>query len=236
MNRNKRKNTQGNKRRTSGKSLGIIRVMPVNTRRKIPATLTEEQEWQTDVPNIKLSRAFLIFLMLHIVAVAGILLFNMMKGEDLEAAVSTAGDSSERGAEGKEPATKRVNRTAPLGGTSPWLDDSNATTVEIDRAEYRGLRQHVVRSGDSLKTIAAQHLVSPRELAALNKLTEGRTSIIIAHRLSTMRTADKILVFHRGELREGGNHEALMTENGIYARLYRLQYGADAPHNGSTPS
>ena len=69
---------------------------------------------------------------------------------------------------------------------------------------------------------------------ALNKLTEGRTSIIIAHRLSTIRTADKILVFHRGELREEGNHDALMAENGIYARLYRLQYGAEAPQNGSS--
>ena len=69
---------------------------------------------------------------------------------------------------------------------------------------------------------------------ALHKLTEGRTSIIIAHRLSTIRTADKILVFHRGELREEGNHDALMAENGIYARLYRLQYGADAPQNGSS--
>ena len=62
---------------------------------------------------------------------------------------------------------------------------------------------------------------------ALNTLTEGRTSVIIAHRLSTIRGADKILVFHRGELREVGNHDELIAEDGIYARLYRLQYGSD---------
>lgn len=64
---------------------------------------------------------------------------------------------------------------------------------------------------------------------ALNTLTRDRTSVIIAHRLSTIRNADRILVFHRGELREAGNHDALIAENGIYARLYRLQYGTDLP-------
>jgi ATP-binding cassette subfamily B protein len=60
---------------------------------------------------------------------------------------------------------------------------------------------------------------------ALGKLTRGRTSVIIAHRLSTIRRADRILVFHRGELRESGRHEELMAADGIYARLYRLQFG-----------
>ncbi len=59
---------------------------------------------------------------------------------------------------------------------------------------------------------------------ALDKLVTGRTSVIIAHRLSTIRSADRILVFHHGELREQGNHRALMDLNGIYARLYRLQF------------
>ncbi len=61
--------------------------------------------------------------------------------------------------------------------------------------------------------------------SALGKLTEGRTSVIIAHRLSTIRNADKILVFHHGELREVGDHDALIAKDGIYARLYRLQFG-----------
>jgi len=60
---------------------------------------------------------------------------------------------------------------------------------------------------------------------ALGKLVRGRTSVIIAHRLSTIRDADRILVFHHGRLRESGRHEELIAADGIYARLYRLQFG-----------
>ena len=61
--------------------------------------------------------------------------------------------------------------------------------------------------------------------AALKKLIEGRTSVIIAHRLSTIREADRIIVLHKGEIREMGTHEELITAKGIYYRLYRLQAG-----------
>ncbi|HEV7731298.1 MAG TPA: ABC transporter ATP-binding protein [Candidatus Binatia bacterium] len=61
---------------------------------------------------------------------------------------------------------------------------------------------------------------------ALEKLMAGRTSVIIAHRLSTIENADRILVMHKGELREQGTHRALLAQNGIYAKLYRLQYAA----------
>lgn len=56
------------------------------------------------------------------------------------------------------------------------------------------------------------------------RLLEGRTSIVVAHRLSTIQNADKILVMHHGELRESGNHEELLALNGIYATLHSLQY------------
>ncbi len=58
---------------------------------------------------------------------------------------------------------------------------------------------------------------------ALNEVTAARTSILIAHRLATVRNADRIIVLHKGSLVECGNHETLMTENGLYARLYRYQ-------------
>jgi ATP-binding cassette subfamily B protein len=58
---------------------------------------------------------------------------------------------------------------------------------------------------------------------ALKALTRGRTTIAIAHRLSTLRDADRILVFDRGRLVEQGSHEALVAHNGKYARLVRLQ-------------
>lgn len=59
---------------------------------------------------------------------------------------------------------------------------------------------------------------------ALNELTRGRTSLIIAHRLSTIRDADHILVMHRGRIHESGTHESLLAVDGLYRRLYRLQY------------
>jgi ATP-binding cassette, subfamily B, multidrug efflux pump len=59
---------------------------------------------------------------------------------------------------------------------------------------------------------------------ALSKMVEGRTSVIIAHRLSTIQEADKILVMHKGQLREMGSHQQLLSQRGIYWKLYQLQY------------
>ena len=59
---------------------------------------------------------------------------------------------------------------------------------------------------------------------ALSRLMENRTSVVIAHRLSTIQNADKIIVMHRGEIRETGSHNELLQKNGIYYRLYQLQY------------
>jgi len=60
---------------------------------------------------------------------------------------------------------------------------------------------------------------------ALERLMDGRTSLVVAHRLSTIQHADQILVMHRGELRETGTHaELLRRDDGLYRRLYELQY------------
>jgi ATP-binding cassette, subfamily B, multidrug efflux pump len=59
---------------------------------------------------------------------------------------------------------------------------------------------------------------------ALDRLLEGRTALVIAHRLSTIQHADRILVFHKGKLREQGSHQQLLGLRGIYYRLYQLQY------------
>jgi ATP-binding cassette subfamily B protein len=63
-----------------------------------------------------------------------------------------------------------------------------------------------------------------RVRSALEKMIVGRTSFVIAHRLSTIQRADKILVMHKGQLRESGTHNELLTHRGLYWRLYRLQY------------
>jgi ATP-binding cassette subfamily B multidrug efflux pump len=59
---------------------------------------------------------------------------------------------------------------------------------------------------------------------ALSRMITGRTSILIAHRLSTIQRADTILVMHKGQLREHGTHQQLLTQRGLYWKLYQLQY------------
>ncbi len=63
-----------------------------------------------------------------------------------------------------------------------------------------------------------------RVRAALERMITGRTSVLIAHRLSTVQRADLILVMHKGKLREQGTHQELLALHGLYWRLYRLQY------------
>ena len=60
----------------------------------------------------------------------------------------------------------------------------------------------------------------------ISQLMKGRTSFVIAHRLSTIRNADLILVMKDGDIVEQGNHNELMTVNGIYANLYNTQFSS----------
>ena len=63
---------------------------------------------------------------------------------------------------------------------------------------------------------------------AVETLMKGRTALVIAHRLSTVQTADRILVLHHGELREQGTHAELLALGGLYSRLHELQFAAAA--------
>jgi ATP-binding cassette subfamily B multidrug efflux pump len=71
---------------------------------------------------------------------------------------------------------------------------------------------------------------------ALNRMVEGRTSLIIAHRLSTVQRANKIIVMHKGQVREMGTHQELLAQRGIYFKLYQLQYKDQEISAGRAPA
>ena len=68
---------------------------------------------------------------------------------------------------------------------------------------------------------------------ALHRLMEGKTSIVVAHRLSTIQDVDRIYVLHHGELREQGTHEQLLAQGDLYWKLYRLQYADQASQSAA---
>ena len=72
-------------------------------------------------------------------------------------------------------------------------------------------------------------LAGPR---ALDAALEGRTSLVIAHRLSTVRNADRILVLDEGRIVQSGTHSELLAEGGLYADLYRTQFVDDVSARG----
>lgn len=71
---------------------------------------------------------------------------------------------------------------------------------------------------------------------ALERMVEGRTSVLIAHRLSTVQRADTILVMHKGQLREMGTHQELLANRSLYWKLYQLQYKDQESGVGATAS
>ena len=71
---------------------------------------------------------------------------------------------------------------------------------------------------------------------AVDVLMEGRTALVVAHRLSTVQHADQILVLHRGEIRERGSHQTLLADDGLYRRLYELQYADQERTTEASPA
>ena len=72
---------------------------------------------------------------------------------------------------------------------------------------------------------ATAHIDTETELLiqeALERLMQGRTTIMVAHRLSTIQHADHIIVMHKGRIRERGHHPQFLEQNGIYQKLYDL--------------
>ena len=115
-----------------------------------------------------------------------------------------------------------------FGPLLPDSDDLRVRTV-CEEAQRAGAvwgalpasrRRAVLESlADALD--AASEQAVQRALAAL---AEGRTSLVVAHRLATVRRADRIVVMEQGRIIETGTHEALISEGGLYARLAALQF------------
>jgi ATP-binding cassette subfamily B protein len=126
---------------------------------------------------------------------------------------------------------------------------AQANVLDFIRSLPNGFAEPVRERGDGLSTGQKQLLSFARALAhrprflildeatssvdteteirvrdALARLVEGRTALVIAHRLSTIQRADRILVMHKGRLRETGTHQELLALRGIYWKLYQLQY------------
>ncbi|MBZ0263306.1 ATP-binding cassette domain-containing protein, partial [bacterium] len=102
------------------------------------------------------------------------------------------------------------------------------STLSSGQRQLLSFARALVRNPKILILDEATSAVDPETEAliqdAMGVLMEGRTSIIIAHRLATIQRADKILVMHKGKVCEHGSHQELMQLNGIYSRLYKLQF------------
>ena len=132
--------------------------------------------------------------------------------------------------------------------------DVERAAAEVNLADFirtlpGGFREEVRERGSTLSTGQKQLISFARALAhnpqilildeatssvdtetefrvrdALSRMVQGRTSLVIAHRLSTVQRADKIIVMHKGRVREMGTHQQLLAQRGIYYKLYQLQY------------
>jgi ATP-binding cassette subfamily B protein len=103
-----------------------------------------------------------------------------------------------------------------------------ATNISIGQRQLIAFSRALLKNPRILILDEATSSVDPyTELIiqeGLEKLLENRTSIIIAHRLSTVRNADRIVVINQGEIAEMGNHQQLMKKEGLYSHLYNMQF------------
>ncbi|MEO0320964.1 MAG: ATP-binding cassette domain-containing protein, partial [Pseudomonadota bacterium] len=108
-----------------------------------------------------------------------------------------------------------------LGEGAQQLSGGQRQRLSIARAILRGapilLLDEATSALDSESERAVQN--------AFEEISKDRTTLVIAHRLSTVLHADRILVMDRGKVVETGNHASLMKENGLYARFAELQFG-----------
>jgi ATP-binding cassette subfamily B protein len=130
-----------------------------------------------------------------------------------------------------EQAAEQVNvadfiRSLPGGFTEPMQErGSTLSTGQKQLISFARALAHdprILVLDEATSSVDTETEFRVRE--ALSRMVEGRTSLIIAHRLSTVQRAEKIIVMHKGRLREMGTHQELLAQRGIYWKLYQLQY------------
>jgi LysM repeat protein len=136
--------------------------MFAKTETRLSARVTREEDWQTDVPNIRLSRAFVIVLLMHLVVGGALIAFTLMNPGDANAQAK---------ATPKRPAAKVAGVDKQTEGVPGKTETRpSAKVASNDRAD--DMRRHIVHSGDSVSKIARQYGVSSDEIHAVNRIDE----------------------------------------------------------------
>jgi ATP-binding cassette subfamily B protein len=114
----------------------------------------------------------------------------------------------------------------PAGFSEPVRERGNSLSTGqkqlINFARALAYNPHILILDEATSSVDTDTELRIR--GALERMVEGRTSVLIAHRLSTVQRAETILVMHKGQLREKGSHQELLAERGLYWKLYQLQY------------
>ncbi|MCU0639920.1 MAG: ABC transporter ATP-binding protein/permease [Candidatus Krumholzibacteria bacterium] len=109
-----------------------------------------------------------------------------------------------------------------IGDRGTQLSGGQKQRLAIARAVLKNPQILILDEATSSLDVESEALVQE----AVDRLVKGRTTLVIAHRLSTVRNADRIIVVENGRIHQAGTHEELIVEEGIYRKLYRLQVGA----------
>ncbi len=153
-------------------------------------------------------------------------LYDLSIGENIRFGLDDVTDAQVRAAAARANALDFIERlpqgfATPCGERGQKLSGGERQRITLARAFLRDPRILLLDEPTSALDARAEEAVR----AALRALMEGRTAIVIAHRLSTVRDLDRIVVLAEGRVVEAGGHDALVARGGLYAQLHALQHG-----------